>query len=45
LRQLFETPTVAGLAESIEALRWAVQPDRVLADAGNSHEEYETGEL
>ena len=27
IRRLFDAPTIAGLAEHVETLRWALQPD------------------
>jgi amino acid adenylation domain-containing protein len=40
LRSLFEVPTVAGLAERIETLRWAVQgPPAPFRATGNDREE------
>nr|MDQ3802664.1 amino acid adenylation domain-containing protein [Acidobacteriota bacterium] len=43
LRAVFEHPTVAGLAEHLEMLRWAAQSARPPDDA--AAESYETGEL
>jgi acyl carrier protein len=40
LRNLFESPTVAGLAETIEALSWSTAP-RVSAPAAGEREEVE----
>jgi len=43
LRNLFETPTVAGLAESLEAIRWAFnQPQRLDVNTTTTRE---TGEI
>ena len=39
LRDLFETPTVAGLAEKIETFRWAAQSPQVLPLAGSGDRE------
>ena len=43
LRSLFETPTVAGLAESIETFRWAVQNSQT--PSGTTVEDREEGEI
>jgi amino acid adenylation domain-containing protein len=43
LRDLFESPTVAGLAEHIEAVKWAVQNSQVLVTTAESGRE--EGEL
>ena len=43
LRRLFETPTIVGLAEGIETLRWAMQNAAQGDDALTSEEE--TGEV
>jgi acyl carrier protein len=43
LRRLFETPTIVGLAEGIETLRWAKQNAAPRDDALTSEEE--TGEV
>jgi acyl carrier protein len=33
LRTLFDTPTVAGLAESVETLRWLAKPPPIQSDS------------
>jgi acyl carrier protein len=43
LRSLFESPTVAGLAEHVEAVQWAAQETLVLPD--NTEEDRQEGEL
>jgi amino acid adenylation domain-containing protein/FkbM family methyltransferase len=43
LRSVFETPTVAGLAEQIEAIQWAAQAG--LAGIGALDEDLQEGEL
>jgi len=43
LRHMFETPTVAGLTETIETILWAVQSST--AGTGDSDEGREVGEI
>jgi acyl carrier protein len=43
LRSLFKTPTVAGIAEHIEAMSWAAQASALPAPPAG--EEYEEGEI
>ena len=38
LRNLFESPTVAGMAEVIDALSWSAQPEAPTDGTGNREE-------
>jgi aryl carrier-like protein len=43
LRSLFEAPTIAHLAEHVEALQWVMQAEQVPAGAADA--DYEEGQL